>query len=233
MLFIQKVNICCFFDLAYNVDCMKKIKNPKNILTIIVIIVAVIVVWHSSHNDSAVTSMNNSVIGTNVLAPAFSVSVFQNATTEKDPLKKAVLAQGGMMEQALLHDDYATFVKFTYPKVIELVGGEQKMITLMKSSNTDSKVVDIVMGDPADILHVGSELQTTVPTRITIQITNPTKHGTLVAYSTLVAVSSDQGVNWTFIDTSGKNITTLTKTLPDISGNLFIPPIPKPMFTPN
>lgn len=39
----------------------------------------------------------------------------------------------------------------------------------------------------------------------------------------LIAISTDKGANWTFIDTSGKDISTMEKTFPYLSSQLELP----------
>ena len=215
---------------------MKNIKNGKNVLTIVVVIVAIFVVWHPPAKNIPTPPQDNmasSTLPSEISAPSFPDSVFENAVTETDTQKKAIILQGTEMEQALLHKNYATFVDFTYPKVVAIVGGPQKMIALMQESNPSSKILNIMIGDPGDIITAGSELQVTVPTRISMEVTGTKKTGKLITDSTLIAVSTDQGKNWTFIDTSGKNINTLKSVLPNLSTELVIPPMSEPTFYPD
>lgn len=47
--------------------------------------------------------------------------------------------------------------------------------------------------------------------------------GQPVTESTLIAISTDNGKNWYFVDTPGKDIQTMKKALPNLSGELVIP----------
>jgi hypothetical protein len=59
-----------------------------------------------------------------------------------------------------------------------------------------------------------------------------TSFGNLALETTLIAISSDGGKNWYFIDTSVYNVNDLKKAMPDLSPDLVIPPAKPPKFTP-
>jgi hypothetical protein len=43
-----------------------------------------------------------------------------------------------------------------------------------------------------------------------------------LTYSTFIAISKDEGKNWTFFDTNSKNIATIKKSFPNLSSALRI-----------
>jgi hypothetical protein len=45
----------------------------------------------------------------------------------------------------------------------------------------------------------------------------------------MIGISSDGGVNWTFIDSSGKDLSELKKIIPGIAGKLSLPPAKPPV----
>ncbi len=51
--------------------------------------------------------------------------------------KTKIKEQAELTAKSLLEDDYETLLRFTYPKVIEMVGGEDKMISLIKKGKVD------------------------------------------------------------------------------------------------
>lgn len=54
--------------------------------------------------------------------------------------------------------------------------------------------------------------------------------GRLISKSILIGISKNNGEDWTFIETSGKNLKTLQSTFKDLSDNLVIPEETKPIF---
>src|SRR5262245_51415091 len=88
--------------------------------------------------------------------------------------------------QALLQADYAKIVELTYPKVVEGMGGRDKMIatleTGMKQMREQGFVFrSIAVGDPSELLTEGQHTFVVVPT--TIEMTAP--GGKLVSKSYL------------------------------------------------
>ncbi len=144
---------------------------------------------------------------------------------------KTIKEQADIMGELLLKKDFSSFTKYTYPKVIEMMGGKQKMIAIMElgskemlSEGTD--FLNVTIGEPSKIITIGIELQCTVPQTIEMKVRN----GRLVTESTLIAISTDNGKNWYFVDTPGKDIQTMKKALPNLSGELVIPKKKQPIF---
>lgn len=153
-----------------------------------------------------------------------------NGQTKND-YSKTIKEQTEMMGQFFLEKDFMSFSKYTYPKIIEMMGGKHKMVEAMEmvleemtSNGTD--FLNITFGEPSKIITVGSELQCTVPQTIEMKI----PEGKLISNSTLIAISIDNGKNWYFVDTSGKDIQAMKKALPNLSEELVIPEKTQPMF---
>lgn len=147
-----------------------------------------------------------------------------NGQTISTDHSKAIKEQAEIMGQSLLKKDFNSFCKYTYPKIIEMVGGKQKMVELMErgakemlSEGTDFQ--NVTFGKPSKIITMDNELQCTLPQTIEMKVPN----GKLVTNSTLIAISNDNGKNWYFVDASGKDIKTMKNTLPNLSGELVIP----------
>jgi len=141
-----------------------------------------------------------------------------------------VKQQANKMGQAFANADYTTFARYTYPKILAAMGGESRMAAEL------AKVVDemksqgmsfnsISFGEPSTIVRSGKELQCTLAQHTDIIVPK----GRAVSTSTLIAISTDNGVNWTFIDTSNKDMTTLRKALPNLSSAIKVPPQQPPV----
>lgn len=144
-----------------------------------------------------------------------------------------IKAQAMDMARALIKKDYPAFIKYMHPQVIQLAGGNDKLIARMDTVNAvaaqyGAEIKRVVIGNPGIIVNHNKEMQVTIP-----QITEmKTGFGNLVLESTLIAISADKGKSWYFIDTSVYNAENIKQALPNLSPALVIPPAKPPKFTP-
>ncbi len=154
-----------------------------------------------------------------------------NAQTKNTDYSKAIVEQAEMMGELLVKKDFDSFCKYTYPKIVEMMGGKQKMIEVLENGVKEMQkegtaFLNVSFGVPSDVITTENELQCTIPQTIEMKVPD----GRLVSQSTLVAISTDKGINWYFVDTSGKDIETMKKTLPNLSAELVIPKKTKPVL---
>jgi hypothetical protein len=128
------------------------------------------------------------------------------------------------MGSAFVSGDYKTFANYTYPLILKSMGGTAKMAAVLTKNTNDMKAQgmsfsNITFDEPSKIVKSGKELQATIVQHAEIKL----PQGRLVSTSTLIAVSIDNGVNWTFIDTSNKDMATLRKALPNLNPSITIP----------
>lgn len=134
------------------------------------------------------------------------------------------------MGSAFVSGDYTTFANYTYPLILKSMGGAAKMAAVLTKSTNDMKArgmifSNITFDEPSKIVNSGKELQASIAQHTEIKL----PQGRLVNTSTLIAISTDNGVNWTFIDTSNKDMETLRKVLPNLSPSITIPPRQPPV----
>ncbi|MEP7165857.1 MAG: hypothetical protein ABI741_14240 [Ferruginibacter sp.] len=139
--------------------------------------------------------------------------------------------QGTEMAKLLLAKDYKAFAKYTYQPIIEMTGGEEKMIELIKQSFDQMETggysfINFTIEKPLTIVHFNNTLQCALIENIEMKVPK----GRLTSKSTLIGISSDKGQNWTFIDTHGADLKTLQKTLSGLSNDLVIPEKQQPVF---
>jgi hypothetical protein len=137
------------------------------------------------------------------------------------------------MGTAFVNADYNTFCKYTYPAVLKSMGGAQKMGKFLSETTDEIKekgmsFSKITYGEPGKIFKSGKELQATIPQSTEIKL----RRGRVVSTSTLIAFSSDNGMNWTFVDASDKSMVMLRRSLPNISKEITLPPHEKPVQYP-
>ena len=129
------------------------------------------------------------------------------------------------MRTYFLAEDYAAFSAYTYPKVVEMMGGRENMIRATQSSmnqmkNEGFQIVDISFTDPSKFIEHKNELQCSLTQELTMKI----PEGKVLATYTLIAISGDNGKNWKFMDTSGKPKATMLKYFPNLNPNIVIRP---------
>jgi hypothetical protein len=108
---------------------------------------------------------------------------------------KAIKEQAELTGKALLNDDFETIIKFTYPKVIELVGGRDKMVSLIKKGKIEMAQQGIsfdkvTIGNPSKAVIAGDEIHCLVPQTVYMKVPK----GRMKSETQLIAISRDQGL---------------------------------------
>ncbi|MFZ1255053.1 MAG: hypothetical protein WAR77_01810, partial [Saprospiraceae bacterium] len=60
----------------------------------------------------------------------------QNKTVDSSNYSDIIKEQAETMSQFLLKKNFKSFTQFTYPKLVEMMGGEQKMIETWEKAST-------------------------------------------------------------------------------------------------
>ncbi|MEO6837731.1 MAG: hypothetical protein ABI261_03365 [Ginsengibacter sp.] len=159
----------------------------------------------------------------------FSFAAFTSYSQVKDATQN-IKQQSAKMGQSFINGDYAAFAKYTYPKLLAAMGGEIKMAAALTKVTNDMKskgmsLNSITFSEPSKIIKSDKELQATIAQHTDIKVPD----GRAVSTSTLIAISTDNGISWTFIDTSNKNIAALRKAMPNLSTAITIPPQQPPV----
>lgn len=146
-------------------------------------------------------------------------STFGYAQTKNNNLN----SQLGEMKKFFLAGDYENFADYTYPKVIEMMGGKSNMVkateqVMDKMKNDGFLFTDLNFKNPSEFLKKGNELQCSLTQIIVMK----TPRGKMESEYTLIGISSDSGQNWTFIDTSGKDKETMLKYFPNLHSEIVI-----------
>jgi hypothetical protein len=156
-----------------------------------------------------------------LIALLFSVSAFAQPNVKQ---------QAEQMGRALMQKDYSTFVTFTYPAILQEMGGAEKMAAAiekqMKGMEQTAQIVSISYGEPSAIIVEGKELQCTLPQQMTLK----TPQGNILSKSTLIALSQDEGQHWYFVDAGERDIAAVRTSLPNVSRKLVLPKPEPPQF---
>jgi hypothetical protein len=163
---------------------------------------------------------------------ALSLSV--NAQGNLNKFKPAVKSAAKRMNDALVKKDIKTFVKTTYPKVVEMTeGGLVKIqseleIQLNAIEKSGSKILSAWPGDATTIIDTAGEYQCTIPQYMKMQLVN----GALTTQTTLIGLSQDKGKTWYFIDATDKPLNQWRNLFPNLSSKLVFFPAKEPKFEP-
>jgi hypothetical protein len=134
------------------------------------------------------------------------------------------------LNAALIKEDYAKVTDLTHPKVVELMGGREKMIAVMESGTKDMKAKgysfrSVKVDEPGEPIAAGDERYVVVPFLLEMKAPG----GRLLQKSFVIGVSGDAGKSWTFVngDQQGEK---LKKVLPNLPEDLKLPKPEKPVF---
>jgi len=108
------------------------------------------------------------------------------------------------MSSAFLEDDYSIVADYTYPKILEMMGGKEAMIETTKESISKMKsqgfsFLDISFKDPSTFFEQNGDTQCAITQVLVME----TPNGKVQSESTIIAISEDEGENWVFLDSSG------------------------------
>jgi len=147
------------------------------------------------------------------------------ATAENYP---SLAVQAKEVNDAFSRKDFARFMDLTYLKVIEMAGGREQMVAAMNKELKEMESEGVVLlsstsGAPTQFIHDSGSIYAVLP--ITLKV--KAQEGIFQSEGSMIGISSDGGANWTFIDSSGKDLSELKKLIPGIADKLSLPP-PKP-----
>jgi hypothetical protein len=142
----------------------------------------------------------------------------------------AVKDQAAKMGQALIQGNYKTFVHYTYPGIVKMSGGPDQLAaqlkTVMNQMNAGGVVVTgVSFGAASKVVTSGTELQCTLEQHTAMNVPD----GKIINTTTLICLSEDGGKNWTFVDTSNKDMATIRQLLPNLNSQIVVPKAPPPV----
>lgn len=134
---------------------------------------------------------------------------------------------------ALTTRNYDRLVELTFPKVVEMIGGRDKMIELLQRGTEDMKshgsaILGADVAEPKEVITSGDKRFAIVPMTVRVQV----PEGTLRSKGFLLAISTDEGKTWTFIDGAGLTKEKLAQLFPDFPSQMFLPSREPPVLEP-
>jgi hypothetical protein len=156
-----------------------------------------------------------------------------------DPQTERIRKLAAENSAALTSGNYARLVDLTYPKVVGIIGGRDKMIETLRRGNEDMKahggaILGAEVSEPKEVVTAGDKQFAIVPMTVRVRVLE----GTFRSKSFLIAISEDRGKTWTFIDGAGiiqepgKEREKLAQVVPDFPTQLSLPAGEPPVLEP-
>lgn len=139
---------------------------------------------------------------------------------------KRLQAQAEESGRAFIRGDLGRLADYTHPRLIELMGGREKMIEFVRKDMEEMKAegfkpLSYVPSAPTQVLRVGGQTYAVVPLKFRMRAPKEI----YISNSFVVAVSGDDGRNWTFLSGGGVDDVRLKILLPDAAGKLKLPTV--------
>jgi hypothetical protein len=144
-----------------------------------------------------------------------------------------VRPQAEAIAKAVLDRDHATLVDYTHPRVVEGMGGRERMIERVRGMEKEMdaagfRMVGHEVGDVGEPVVDGGTAYVVVKT--TLRLAGPGTRG--VSESYLLGVSDDGGKTWKFADGAGlSNPEHRARAFPNLPAGLRLPEKKPPVFT--
>ncbi len=153
-----------------------------------------------------------------------------NAYAQNDHSEN-IKRDGNKMINFMIEKDYESLSRFTYPVIVEWMGGKERMINLISKEMQrieDQGVVflELSLGEPEKLYTAGKEIHCLVPQKVILE----NNDGKIISSSHLLAVSVDLGENWYFVDTAQLTSENVTVLFPKFNSDLKIPAKIQPEF---
>jgi hypothetical protein len=135
---------------------------------------------------------------------------------------------------SFLTGDHQKQIDLTYPKLVELMGGREKMISTVVEQMAGMKAqgfepISTSVDVPKEIVSGDSQLFAIVPYILKMK----TPKGVLTQQSYMLAISDKDSVKWTFIDITSLDETQLKTVVPGVVGKLTFPQKQQPVLEQN
>lgn len=153
-----------------------------------------------------------------------------SARADDAAMKKIVKEKVEELNTALMKEDFGKVVDLTHARVVELMGGRDKVVSVMQAGIREMKSQGIgfkslKVDDPSDIVPAGTELYAVVVFQFEMKVPG----GKLTSKSFVIGVSPDAGKTWTFIN-GDIDVKQVKQVLPNLPDKLKLPDKQKPVF---
>ncbi|MCA1621851.1 MAG: hypothetical protein LC795_21775 [Acidobacteria bacterium] len=141
---------------------------------------------------------------------------------------KQLRAQAEESSRAFMEGNYERLADFTHPKVVELMGGREKMAEFVRKSMAGVKSQGFETlsyapaAEPTQVLREGGQFYAILPAKLRMR----TPDGVIfVSESFMIAVSADDGKNWKFVSGATADAAKLKLLMPEVADKLKLPTV--------
>ena len=151
----------------------------------------------------------------------------------QSPVRSLIHDKAVELTEAFRKGQYETILALTYPKLTELMGGREKMLSVLKQAVDELnhgtiRVTSTEIGEVSEPVSGGDKLFCVVFENLHLALPN----GTGESPGYLLAISVDQGKTWTFLDGAGLTPEAVKLVCPDLPATLKLPEKKQPKFMP-
>ena len=144
-----------------------------------------------------------------------------------ETLNERIKKEAEAMADALLAKDYEEYINYMHPVLIDAFGGKEKVLKTLKQDILGGAVIEsIEFSAPSEPINYLNEIQCTLNQTIVMNY-NGRK---FLTNSTLIGISMDNGSKWYFIDASDNTLYELQRNFPNLSNQLIVKPLSKPLL---
>ncbi len=137
-------------------------------------------------------------------------------------------AQAEESSRAFMEGNFERLADFTHTKVVELMGGREKMAEFVRKGMADMKAEGFETlsyapaAEPTQVLREGRQLYAILPARLRMK----TPGGAVfISESFMIAVSADDGKNWRFVSGASVDATKLKLLMPEVADKFKLPAV--------
>ena len=133
--------------------------------------------------------------------------------------------------RAFMSGDFAKLADYTYPKIVQMAGGREKMIAFLEAGvrqmeSEGFEPTSYTVGEPKEIVRVGIKLFVVVPMTLKAKF----RGGVLTQRTYMLGVSAERPRVWTFIDGASLDESKLRALVPEAVGRITLPKREEPTF---
>jgi hypothetical protein len=155
-----------------------------------------------------------------------------SSTAQMAGASDSLRRQATRMENSFIGGDFVLYVQYFPPKLIEVKGGQDSVLKRLnesRNSMANMKYDSVGLDTLSAFVSDNGMLQATLAEHTSATI----GHTRVVFKTTLICLSPDNGVHWTFVEPGDEGgIYQLRVWVPEISTKLTIPPPPPPQIFP-
>ena len=139
--------------------------------------------------------------------------------------------QAQISANAFVTGNYEKFSDYMYPKLIQIAGGRDSMISGIKKGVIDLNnkgiiIKNVAIGEPGLVYNDGDELHCVVPETLTLKVHG----GYLISKGYWLAINVNKAQIWYFIDIGNIDAEKINAMFPNLNSKIIIPEHIQPVF---